>query len=444
MRQRENPFDRDLQSVPIIRFMLHANSLSNELLLQDSSAYRLVKLNHLNEIGIMSLPTTNNDLKQVLRNNNILLTEYFSYDSGVGLKASDGSIYNVVTRSPKNIWDSITPGSSIVLADLFASDMCDYLVVETNDPSLERKVARDSIITAEKALEMVRIILTAHGRFYVGTGITMSESFYYLYRFKKLFNWYQYAWTVAAYTHEKGLSEKIHDYLLSLGTRLEFICRAYDKIAFFSLKTADHETQTHQLYHLVYFVMLITGVFDVLAHTLREFYNIKIDNPQSVSLRVLPGKEARKFYQTLQSKNTSLHTFLTAADTQRDIKAFYPLRDSLQHRELPTGVELHRSSELAKNVFQINTETAESLQEISDSFTFISRGRPCFLDPLPFIQWAQEKTSTVVNRVLSSIDWDSVCLTLPKDIQGEIHTSHERYEQGVEHFLGLPEEPLYF
>ncbi|MEE9202021.1 MAG: hypothetical protein V3U31_02355, partial [Dehalococcoidia bacterium] len=136
--------------------------------------------------------------------------------------------------------------------------------------------------------------------------------------------------------------------------------------------------------------------------------------------------------------------FLKAMGAQRVINAFYPLRDSLQHRELPIGVQLQKSPDKAKNVFELNSETSGRLGEISDSLTFIIRGNPCFLDPLPFIQWAQEETIRLVNRVLSSIDWDSVCMTLPKDIQDKIHASNESYEQGFGQSLGWPEEPLYF
>jgi len=56
----------------------------------------------------------------------------------------------------------------------------------------------------------------------------------------------------------------------------------------------------------------------------------------------------------------------------------------------------------------------------------------------------QEVTITLVNRVLSSIDWNSVCMTLPKDIQDKIRASNESYEQGFGQLLGWPEEPLYF
>lgn len=445
MQHKENPFDRDPQSVPLMRFMLHSNSLSSEIPLTDSPAYRLVKLNCFKEIGIIPLPTADNDVRKILYANGLICTEYYSYESGVALKASDGSIYGVTSCPPKNIWEPIIPDSKVVLADVFASNMCDYLVVGVTDPSLKCKVAKDNIIAAEQALELVRILLTAHGRFYISAELPVNEGFYYLYRFKRLFKEFQHAWTVATYAHGKGLSEKIHDYLDSLGRRLEFICRAYDKVAFFSLKTATHDVQNNQLYHLAYFVMLITGVFDDLAHIIEEFYYMRIKGRKNISLRIPPDENPNKFYQVLQSENAALYEFLTAPDTQRDINAFYPIRDSLQHRELLRGIQYSKGSEMKKNVFELSRETAESLKMISDALTYIvCWGPPCLLDPLPFIKWAQEVSIKLVNRVLSYIDWDSACVTLPIDIQDKIHASIESFEQGVGQFLGWPKEPLYF
>lgn len=448
MRLEENPFDRNPQSVPLIRFMLHSSSLSREMLTENSPAHRLVKLNSFKEVVVMSLPIEDKDTRNTLIANGIALTEYETHGTFVGLRASDGSIHNVISpftkELPKNLWKPIFPDSEVVLADLFASNVCDYLVVGVNEPSLKARVARDSIITAEQALELVRILLTAHGRFYIGSGLPIGEMFYYLYRYKSLFKESQYAWTVAAHAQGKGLSEKVKDNLESLGTRLEFICRAYDKVAFFSLKTANYDDQRKQLYHLAYFVMLVTGLFDNLAHIIKEFYSITVKGRMDLDLRVPTGGKPKKFYQALQSQNVALYEFLTEPEVQRDIKAFYPLRHPFVHREFPTGVQLSQSSEPVENVFQINSETFEELRKLSDSFTFITGGRYCFLYPLPFIKWALGISVELVNRVLSYIEWDSACLTLPKDVQDKIRTSDEIFKQSLSQFLSLPEEPLYF
>jgi len=325
--------------------------------------------------------------------------------------------------------------------DLFTSNIGDFLVVAAIEPSLKCEVAGDNIITAEQALELVRVILTAHGRFYINAEARVHEWSYYLYRHRKLFKGFQYALTVAACVHGKGLSEKAHDYFVSLGTRLNFICRAYDKVAFFSLKTANYNDQNAQLYHLAYFVMLITGVFDDLAHIIEECYHIEIERRTDSGLRI---SKAKAFYESLQSKNADLHEFLNRGDIQTSINAFYPIRDSLQHREFPIGIQFVKFPEDAKNLFELTDEAVDSLKMVQEaSNCIVNLQKPC-LNPLPFITWAQEFLIVLVNSILSYINWDSVCATLPVDIQDKIHAMKESFEQGVGQYLGWREEPLYF
>lgn len=448
MELQQNPFDRDSHNIPLMRFLLHSNSLASEILSKESPVNRLVKLNRLKEIEIIPLPTANNNLRKRFADNGLVFTEYFSHESRVVLKASDGSIHDVISpftnRLPEKFWEQVICNSKVTLADIFASDICDYLVVGVSDPVLAVKVARDNIITAERALELVRIILTAHGRFYISPEELVNELFYYLYRSMKLFKEFHHASTVIAYAHGEGLSEKVYDYVASLRGRLDFICRAYDKVAFFSLKTTNFDTQDNQLYHLAYFVMLITGVFDDLAHIIEEFYHMTIKGRKNISLRIPPDEKPNKFYQLLQSENAALYEFLTALDTQRDINAFYPIRDSLQHREWLKGIQFSDGSEDNKNIFELSNEAAESLRMASGASTcIVNLHKPC-LDPLLFITWAQKVLIGLVNGVLSSIDWDSVCKTLLVDIQSKIHESNQGFERGVGYLLGWPTEPLYF
>lgn len=146
-----------------------------------------------------------------------------------------------------------------------------------------------------------------------------------------------------------------------------------------------------------------------------------------------------------QSRNAKLHNMLTAEDTQRDITAFYPIRDSLQHRELLRGIQYSNSSVNRKNVFELSNEAAETLTKISGASTYIIHwNEPYLLDPLLFITLAQRVLIGLVNGVLSSIDWDSACETLPSDIKSKMRESNQRFEQGVGKFLRWPEEPYYF
>ncbi len=236
------------------------------------------------------------------------------------------------------------------------------------------------------------------------------------------------------YTHGKELPEIIFDQLGSLSRRLEFLCRAYDKIAYYSQRTVNHDIQHNQLYHLTYFAMLSTGVFDNLAHIIKEFYKLEITARTKITLRFPIGI---KFYKELKITNTGLYDFLSLDRVQRQIEAFYPIRDSLQHRELFQVVQFSDTSHSIHNKSMIKL-----IEEPTASDCIYSHRS--FMDPLLFIIWAQGVLINIVDTVLSLIDWNSISESLSLDIQNKIRESNAKYEQGGGHLLQLPEEPWYF
>lgn len=70
-----------------MRFVLHSASLADEILSEDSPAYRLVKVHCLKEIEVIPLPTANNNLRKRFADNGLVFTEYFSHESRVILKS---------------------------------------------------------------------------------------------------------------------------------------------------------------------------------------------------------------------------------------------------------------------------------------------------------------------------------------------------------------------
>ncbi len=444
MSSINNPFGYIRHPTHLIQLLLHSTSLSDEILSEGSPAHRLVIANRFKEVNVISLPINNNEVLKKLLENDVVHTEYISDESSASLKASDGSLYNVVSpfaqRLPDKLWEPINSNSSVTLADIFSSNICDYLVVGSNDSARAIKVAGDNIITAKQALEQIRIVLTSHNLFYVTPNEQTSEWLYYLYRYKKLYKEIQYVWTIAV--HAKVIKEKLYDYFDSLQRRLEFICRACDKVVIFSQQPATVDTQSNLLYHLAYFVMLITGVFDDLSHIIYEYYNM---NPQIRSRYVgLRVQENKKFFKILYSENTNLHDFLVKEAIQGAIGIFYPIRDSLQHREFLNGTWFSESNENRRNIFEMSTETAESIKTFEGTSTFvINLHKPC-LDPLPFTMWAQEILITIVNTVLSSIKWYSLYEQLPADAQEKIRSSSQHKEEGLAQSLGWSTEPLYF
>ena len=82
----ENPFARDQQSVPLMRFVLHSASLTDGIQSEDSPAHRLVKVHCLKEIEVIPLPTANNNLCKRFTDNGLVSTEYFSHESRIGVR----------------------------------------------------------------------------------------------------------------------------------------------------------------------------------------------------------------------------------------------------------------------------------------------------------------------------------------------------------------------
>jgi len=211
----KNPFERNFGDIPLLRFLIHSESLASEVLVPDKEAYRLVRLNNFREIEVVPLPIANSKISDFYLSNGLILTEYSRHGESVNIKGSDGSIHGVTIKAPDHIWDNIAPDSPVTLADIFASNSYDYMVVRADDPILQ-KTNRISanIVTPEQALDITRVLMVSHGHYYISPKtFPVNEGFYYLYRYKKLYRSYQHAWTIAVYTHGKGLSEVDHDQL---------------------------------------------------------------------------------------------------------------------------------------------------------------------------------------------------------------------------------------
>ncbi len=444
LQRHSNPFDRDLTSEPLLDFVIHSNSLADEILVTNSPAQRLISLNRLNEINMLALPVQNANINDILHSNSLVTSEYCGTGSEVSLKTSNNIEYGGLCWPKQDPWKPIVERSLVAVVDMAVCGRRDYLIIGAGDPALVNKQTQPSIVTAEMALEIIRILFVNLGLFYVAPCRKTSESHYYLYRFKKLFRNYQFAWSIAAYAKGDGLSENICDHLDSLGRRLEFICRAYDKICYFALKTATKDTQDNALYHLAFYVMVVTSVFDSLAHIVTEFYELTIRGLMEISLRIPKKRVTTPFYTKLNSKNQRLYDFLTREDIQHKINAFYPIRDSLQHRELLKGAAYSCNSAESRNIFGLSTEAACNLKRVPGASDCVIHLHKPYMDPILFVTWAQQELVNLVNTVIAMIDWDSRLAILSEAKRDKINAANNRFSQGIGKFVGLGQEPLYF
>ncbi|OEF96363.1 hypothetical protein [Desulfuribacillus alkaliarsenatis] len=283
--------------------------------------------------------------------------------------------------------------------------------------------------------------------FYLSRNYSINEGFYYLYRFKRIFDKFQYTWSVVVSTH-KILGDDILEQFSSLSQRLEFICRSYDKISYFDLKKANNDTQSNTIYHFSYFIMLITGIFDDIAWILKHRYNLNLSNME-VGLKIPECRETNKFYNKLKSKNERICDYLINESTQNYIRLFYPLRDTLQHRRFLRGVRVKSSSDnIDKNLYLVPQKMIDyvnklplSLEELGISKRI---GDSYYLDAHLFAYKSIYIVAEIVNSTLPLVDWNEIIELLDMESLKSIIESNKDYEKGLGTHLGWSSEPIYF
>jgi hypothetical protein len=232
----------------------------------------------------------------------------------------------------------IVPGSHVTWLDFIMSRNLnyDYFVVHPSDTFFDSEFFRDNVIVPAEALNRVRILTVNLGLIYVSPMRKMSEDEYYCYRRHLLFPTFHSVRSLAGRVYSNP-EDEVPAQLASLGQRLNFICRAADKVSFLSLKAANNITEDRILYHFGYFIMLVTGIFDDLAWIINHLYRLKLDGTKVVLKQEKQEKQEKRFYKKLREHDEALCAYLTSCEVQTRIQIFYPLRNRLQHRRFITG-----------------------------------------------------------------------------------------------------------
>lgn len=302
-------------------------------------------------------------------------------------------------------------------------------------------------VTPAVALDLVRVLLVNLGLYHVREHFTVDEGFYYTYRFKSVFRAYQPAWAAATFG-KTTISEEVRDQLESLGTRLEFLCRAADRAAFFALRRANNDTQDNALYHLAYFVMLMTGMFDDLAWTLTYRYDLHLRR-HDVVLKTAGADTSSRFLDALRSAAPDLASRIENPDVQKLVQVFYPLRDSLQHRQFLQGLLYVGGPFRVPMILFAFPETAvERLKAASADASGAEWGLRLadapYVEPYTFITRSLAAAASVLDSILGAIDWAQLVGAPGDPARDATDASIARFHQSVAGFLDWHTEPLYF
>jgi hypothetical protein len=297
------------------------------------------------------------------------------------------------------------------------------------------------------ALDLVRLLLVNRGMYYLRGGSTVNEGFYYLYRVKSVFRAYQPAWSAAVFG-SSALGADVRDQLSSLGKRLCFLCRAADRGSHAALQRANNDTEDNALYHLAYFVMLATGVFDDLAWTLTYLYRLSLSRIQVV-LKVNASRSSSPFLDALRAAAPSVAARVADPHLQNLLRVFYPIRDSLQHRQFLRGL-LYVGGPwgVPKILFEFPTDAVQPIRDASTDGSGtdwgLGRAGESYVDPYAFLSRAFSAVATVHEAILETPDWLAMVGQPGDPSRDELDRDLAPYRASLARFLRLPADPLYF
>jgi hypothetical protein len=182
------------------------------------------------------------------------------------------------------------------------------------------------ILSIDEALDYFETIAKGEGEYFLNSVVTTDRWTYYHERTKQVVRTRDRVWQAVGRWDDPARND-VRDYLLSLDTRLHYLLEARDRIGYLYYTSAGLNANDAVLYHLNYFFLLVTAVFDNLAWILRHVYKLDLDKPQQVGVRRSEFKERinTKFDRLFASRESLL-------------KVFYGTRHSVAHRLVMWGI----------------------------------------------------------------------------------------------------------
>ena len=441
-----NPFDREINTKPVIKILIHSCSLFDY---PNPIVERFLQLNEFDYIDIDVTPIDDDTITKVLKKYNYVIPKYDYGNRSIVMLYPNG--FKNATFFNYDKWNQPTMGGSkITYNDRAMTSNYDYFVISPKDIYYNSKLRKENEITIEDAINFIRILLVNNNILYINKYTKVNEGLYYLYRMKTIFQNYQLPWSIAVHSkNEKIQTSEIFNNLQSLSTRLDFICRAVDKINFYSLKNANNDTFDNALYHLGYFIMLCTGAFDDLAWIINNLYNFNLHHKE-LSLRISDPLKLGKFAKKVQFHNSALYNYLLENKTRNFILSFYPIRDALQHRNFLDGFKI-LSGGISNNRFYIDNQTIKLLFEVFDEQSDLKKwgihkthDDQYSIDCFYYTKEIFTRFSNFINNTLYLLNWEDYLNLLSEDSKTKIITSQEKFKNGFWQVLGFENEPLYF
>ena len=289
-----------------------------------------------------------------------------------------------------------------------------------------------NIMTTDEALQFLDLFAKYKETYYISSNFTCKRGLWYLYSFKTKVSNFQLPWSSVVYGTPimNGL-----DILQAFSNRFIDLLRAIDEIGFEYYKGVNNDTMDGMVYHLNYFITLVTGLFDNLALLSLSYYPLQVKGVNSrqkdrmfkISLR------NKDFLKALKEKNQDLHDFIK--NNKNFIELFYPFREEIIHRsglkkagfkytgdDVNWEMNIIRLSEDVANTIEVFD--GESEYEVITRWGIYKSNSEYFLEPFHFVKAATENLIEFCNKYLELLAFNQLLEKNP-EVKQKIEESNK-------------------
>ncbi len=422
----------DFKKRPWLKILIHSDSI-----VDISEISNFLELNLTEYVEIDVTPTVDTKLIAIFTQNNIDVPRY-SIDNGNIAMCYERGFSNAQSYSTR--FERILSKSESVVTneDLLMSERYNYFVVGESDPlHQEKPIANLAAICDVK--KILQIVFSNKGIFLHRPNQSIDEGWYYMVRATKVFRCCKELWSISV--HLKHRYPDINRTIGSLWKRFDFILRAYEKVAFHALGLDDADSHSHVLYHLGFFVMLCTGAFDEIAWIANYLYDLKLDR-REIDLRY------KTFRKSLRQNNSMLADLISERRIQKMIESFYPIRDSLQHRNYLSSYTLQSGAETSQMIYLDRESSAclEAYVELEEIQHRIPDGSNSeySVHPTKLIKYLIESFTHIITNYFEHLDWEKLKAELEADDRIILEETMEEFERDIDQYLLLGGKGMYF
>jgi hypothetical protein len=333
--------------------------------------------------------------------------------------------------------------SKLTNTDVLFANEYDYFVVDKNDPFIMQGNI-DNAVTVDDIKNIVRILFSNNNIYLYRLNYTIDKSISYLARFNNQFQYFHEAFCIFIYLENEY--PNVREKMSSLATRLTYILMTYDKIAYCAFQKVNNSSIDDILYYFGFFVVLCTGTLDDLAWMLNDLYNLNL-NKRDIVLKKYNNNEG-KLRKYLKTKNIDLYNTLNDNNVCNLIQVFYPLRDSIQHRNYIIGYTIHGVE--SKNMIYLGNESYEMLSALGQKARKVQFNNSTGNERTEYSIEAQElldfmynTLKNIISQVYLHINWQSYKAKLTDKDKKEVDKSVERFTKNYGMPFDVYEKPMY-